>query len=87
MFSSDELGLAAPERPVLAFHFDKVDYKIFEAQPGGLAPAVRQRRVEAPFDVGITTFVQRHLDHDRIDGSVDLEVVPVDQMVARAHAP
>ncbi len=66
MFASDELGLAAPERPVLAFHFDKVDYKVLEAQPGALARAVRQRRVEAPFDVGITTFVQRHLDHRSI---------------------
>jgi hypothetical protein len=82
VFALDKLGLAAAERPVLAFHFDKVDYNVLKAQPGALVRAVRQRPAEAPFHVGITTLVPRQLDRDRIDGSADPEVVPVDQKVA-----
>jgi hypothetical protein len=36
VFTSDELELAAAERPVLAFHFDKVD--VLEVQPSLLTP-------------------------------------------------
>jgi hypothetical protein len=71
-----------PNDQFLAFHFDEVDHKVLEAEPDALAQAFRQRPVEAPFRVGITTFVQRHLDHDRIGGSVDPEVGPVNDKVA-----
>src|ERR1700730_17360046 len=64
-FASYELGLAVAKRPVLAFHFDEVDHKVLATQPYALAQAVRQFSIEAPFHVGVTPFVQGHLDHDR----------------------
>src|ERR1700733_2975014 len=78
---SGELGLAVAERPVLAFHFDEIDHEILGAQPDAFAQAVRQGPVEAPFHFGITTFVQRHLDHDRISGAFDPKVGLVDHKV------
>src|SRR5580704_18917086 len=58
LFTSDELRLTAAERPVFAFHFDEVDYKVIRAQPNALAQAVCERSVEAPLNFSITTFVQ-----------------------------
>src|ERR1700692_2050963 len=81
-FASDELRLAAAERPVFAFHFDEIDYKVLRTQPNALVQAVCQGFVEAPLHFGITTLVQRHLNHDRISGAFDAEVDPVDQKVA-----
>src|ERR1700730_2819705 len=82
VFTSDELRLTAAERPVFAFHFDEIDYKVLRAQPNVLAQAVCEGSVEVPLHFGITTFVQRHLNHDRISGAFDAEVDPVDQKVA-----
>src|ERR1700691_2510757 len=81
VFASDELSLAVAERTVLAFHFDEIDHEILGAQPDAFAQAVRQGPVEAPFHFSITTFVQRHLDHDRISGAFDPEVGLIDHKV------
>src|ERR1700688_4115387 len=80
-FTSDELRLTAAERPVFAFHFDEIDYKVLRAQPNALAQAVCEGSVEAPLNFSITTFVQRHLDHDRISGAFDPEVGLIDHKV------
>src|SRR5258706_15344022 len=78
VFTSDELRLTTAERPVFAFHFDEIDYKVLRTEPNALVQAVRQGFVEAPLHFGITTVVQRHLNHDRISGAFDAEVGLVD---------
>src|ERR1700692_705223 len=80
-FTSDKLRLTPAERPVFAFHFDEIDYKVLRAQPNAFAQAICEGSVEAPLNFSVTTFVQRHLDHDRISGAFDPEVGLTDHKV------
>src|ERR1700723_2872163 len=81
LFASDKLSLAVAERPVFAFYFVEIGYKVLRAPPTALAQAICEGSVEAPLNFGITTFVQRHLDHDRISGAFDPEVGLIDHKV------